>query len=221
MNINNPTPIAGMGHSGVTIMFQVKTIKKWVPQDIDAGQSKVIPKKTVDQLKKGNPAVLVPAEDKALPLARVLCIHPEKCNGCGYCELACALFHTGESDTERSRIWIMEYADKGVFLPVACQHCVDAPCKKACPKEAIERNSDRECVTIDYDRCVSCQTCVAACPYGAVRFDQAREIVFKCDLCGGNPQCIHFCETGALTFQDPEQYRNPRVRQSACRIRRC
>ena len=196
-------------------------MKKWIPKDIEKDQIPVIPKKTLDRLKKGDPAVLAPGRDKPPAAAKVLSIHPEKCNGCGHCQLACALFHTGEADPARSRIQIMEYADEGVFLPVACQHCVDAPCMKACPKEAIERDPTLECVKIDYDRCVSCQTCVAACPYGAVRFDKAREVVYKCDLCGGNPQCIHFCEPGALTYLEPDRFRIPRVRQSACRIRRC
>ena len=75
-------------------------------------------------------------------------------------------------------------------------------------------------VVIDYDLCVSCQMCMAACPYGATMFDVNREIVFKCNLCDGNPQCVHFCEPKALVYKDVDDLRHERALQYASKIRR-
>ncbi len=48
-------------------------------------------------------------------------------------------------------------------------------------------------------RCVSCKACVAACPEGAVAFDEKGVSIDddKCTLCG---LCVKACPTGALRF---------------------
>jgi Fe-S-cluster-containing dehydrogenase component len=175
---------------------------------------------TIARLKKGDISVLIPLDKNIKAVPKVLAVDPQKCNGCRLCETACSLFHKGETDPALSRIRIIEWDIKGVFLPVLCQHCADAPCGKACPKDAISWNDDWGRVTIDYNRCVSCRMCEAACPYGAIRFDNAREVVFKCDLCDGRPQCVNFCEPGALAFSYADRIQAPRIRKAAGIIRR-
>ncbi len=56
------------------------------------------------------------------------------------------------------------------YLPVACQQCNDAPCVKVCPVQATFRRDDGM-VLIDYDRCIGCRYCMAACPYGVRIFN--------------------------------------------------
>jgi len=56
------------------------------------------------------------------------------------------------------------------YLPVACQHCQDAPCLKVCPVGATFQRDDGS-ILIDYERCIGCRYCIAACPYGVRDFN--------------------------------------------------
>lgn len=56
------------------------------------------------------------------------------------------------------------------YLPVACQHCNNAPCQKVCPVGATFRREDGV-ILIDYERCIGCRYCLAACPYGVRIFN--------------------------------------------------
>jgi len=187
-------------------------------QDIPYGRA--ISELTVARLKKGDLSVLIPSDGNIKATPKVLVVDPQKCNGCKLCEIACSLFHNGEVDPGRSRIDIIEWESKGIYLPVLCQHCADAPCRAACPKDAISWQDDWGMVVIDYDRCISCRMCMAACPFGAIRFDKVREVVFKCDMCDGQPQCVNFCEPEALTFTHADRIPYPQIRKAAGIMRR-
>ena len=89
---------------------------------------------------------------------------------------------------------------------------------KICPRDAIFRDQAVESVLIDYDRCISCKMCVAACPFGAMGFNGDRHMVFKCDLCKGNPQCVRFCFPGALTYATGQRQAHARAK-AAGRLR--
>lgn len=148
-------------------------------------------------------------------MAKVLTIDYEKCTGCRLCELVCSVFHEGVSNPARSRINIIKWESEGLYIPVSCQQCEDAPCKAACPVKAIDRDEALNCITVDYDTCIGCRLCVAVCPFGAMGFDIKNKKVFKCDLCDGDPQCVRFCDMKAVDYVEAETLSIKKKRDAA------
>ncbi len=150
--------------------------------------------------------------------SRVLVVDPKNCTGCGLCRIVCSMVKVGIGNPAGSRIQISRLDRKGQYLPVFCQHCEDAPCMAVCPKEAIRRDAPLQSVKIDYDVCISCRMCMFACPFGAVGFDEDRQMVFKCDLCSGQPQCVKYCFYEALDFVEDYRQQYPNLRKAAKRL---
>ena len=146
---------------------------------------------------------------------KVLVSDPKKCTGCKLCELACSVRQEGECNPTQSRIHIIDWNNQGIFLPVFCQQCEDGPCMAACPNNAIYRDYEMDRVMVDYDRCISCKMCISACPFGAIGFDEVRGKIIRCDLCDGDPQCVRFCDSKALSFVDTSMLCYPNIRESA------
>ena len=150
---------------------------------------------------------------------KVLAIDYEKCTGCRLCELVCAVQHDGKSNPIRSRIRVIKWEAEGVYVPMSCQQCQDAPCMVGCPAGAISRNESLQRVEVDYDLCIGCRTCVSVCPFGAMNFNSIDKKVIKCDLCDGNPQCVRFCEVKAVDYIDADQVGQIKSRSAARRVR--
>ena len=55
------------------------------------------------------------------------------------------------------------------YITVACQHCENPACAKVCPVGATYKDPETGVVRQDYDKCIGCRMCMAACPYTGVR----------------------------------------------------
>ena len=130
----------------------------------------------------------------------------DDCMGCHGCEVACKQEHGIGVGPRLVRI----IEDAPDYVPVYCHHCANAPCKAVCPVEAIVRN-DRGIVLIDRERCIGCKECMEACPFGAMQYDDDREVAVKCDLCvqridnNEAPACTTVCGTGCIFWGDTKQ----------------
>lgn len=92
-----------------------------------------------------------------------------------------------------------------------CRRCEDAPCIEVCPAEALERTSEG-IVERAVNLCVSCKSCIAACPFGTLmnHFFEVRKSI--CDYCHFDEhtlslKCVDTCPHGALSFtnQEPDE----------------
>lgn len=138
-----------------------------------------------------------------------------ECTGCRCCQVACkdkndlpiGTFFRKVTDHEGG-----EFPDVWVgSLSMSCNHCDDPACVAACPQDALYKESEFGLVIQDVDKCIACQTCVGACPYGAPKYIEAEGIVRKCDGCiewlknGLQPACSGACSTRCLQFVDAEE----------------
>ncbi len=113
-------------------------------------------------------------------------IHKEKCTGCGQCVKACSQKH-GEA-----RLAV----ESGIFR--LCRQCKKPQCAYACTYELISRNHATGALVVNLDECQACHACQRACPFNSVFLHPQTQLPLICDLCGGAPECVKACATGAL-----------------------
>ena len=177
----------------------------------------------------------------------VYALNLTRCIGCRKCVHACVAENNQSRNPEIQYIRVlrmphgsidMEKAEhnydpemvpeKGYFyMPVQCQQCKNPPCVKVCPVHATWQDKDGITV-IDYDWCIGCRYCEAACPYWARRFNftkpslpkdklhpdmaylgnrpRKQGVMEKCHFCvqrtrvGRYPACVEVCPAGARKF---------------------
>lgn len=132
-------------------------------------------------------------------MTKLLTVTPQRCIGCRTCEVACAFKHTNGQMLGRSRVHVRTVG-KDVYVPILCLQCEEAACVKACPVFALWRNEATGAIEVNPDRCVRCNACVPACPFGNLSVESPKRPVVKCDICSGAPACAQFCPTGALQY---------------------
>jgi Fe-S-cluster-containing hydrogenase component 2 len=138
-------------------------------------------------------------------MSKALNVNLDKCTGCRTCELACSFGHHGEYNPARSNIQVSVFTENAFYVPMVCTQCDKPFCGEACPTGAISASevNGAYAVLVDKGKCVGCKMCTLACPFGAIRY-RGEGYVEKCDLCGGNPECVTFCVPGALEFKDTD-----------------
>ena len=129
-------------------------------------------------------------------------VNHDSCVGCRLCEMFCSLVHEDECSTTKSRIKIRRDEEFGNNLVSVCLHCTEAYCLESCAYEALSRDPKTGAVVVDQDACIACEECVVACPVGGMCLNKKKDVVFKCDLCGGDPECVKVCFRHALTLKE-------------------
>ena len=116
-----------------------------------------------------------------------------------------------------------------VHFPRSCLHCETPDCVTVCPTGASYKRAEDGIVLVDEDKCIGCQLCAWACPYGAREIalphpkapasdagcaDSKRGTMQKCTLCvdriynetlderDRQPACVLACPTRARMFGD-------------------
>ncbi|MBA7639794.1 Ion-translocating oxidoreductase complex subunit B [subsurface metagenome] len=130
-------------------------------------------------------------------MLKKLTVIPEQCSGCRICELVCAIKHFGVNNPKKSAIRVLTtYPHPVMRMPIVCSQCKVLTCAQVCPVDALRRSNG--VVQLDKENCISCYKCVDACPFGAIYVHEDYDLPIICDMCGGDPECVKKCPTGAL-----------------------
>ncbi|MFH1417018.1 MAG: 4Fe-4S dicluster domain-containing protein [Planctomycetota bacterium] len=177
----------------------------------------------------------------------VYALNLSRCIGCRKCVFACVEENNQSRSPEIQYIRVLRMEkgsidvetsdhyydpaqvpeDDSYYMPVQCHQCANPPCVKVCPVEATWQEPDGLTV-IDYDWCIGCRYCEAACPYWARRFNftqphvpkeslnpnmaylsnrpRPKGVMEKCTFClqrtrrGRMPACVEVCPTGSRKF---------------------
>jgi Fe-S-cluster-containing dehydrogenase component len=142
-------------------------------------------------------------------------VDPSRCIGCQSCVSACA-----ECETHRGVSMIhVDFIDRKNSIdtvPMVCMHCDDPSCAEVCPADAIKKDETGIVHSSLKPRCIACNNCVLACPFGVPKMQVALEQMMKCDMCfdrtssGKRPMCATVCPSQALAFVPHERIERER-----------
>jgi len=149
-------------------------------------------------------------------------VNVSKCIACYACFIACKdefwdndyLPHSVGIKKREQMLIRLEKRERGKFpyvkvayMPIMCMQCDNPPCMKVAKDNAVYKREDG-IVIIDPIKAVGQREIVRACPYGAVSWNDEKNIPQKCTFCvhrlelGKLPRCVQACPSGALLFGD-------------------
>ena len=134
---------------------------------------------------------------------RFLYIHPLECTGCRICEITCSSRFYKAVNPSKSRIHVIR-EEPAFDQAIACHHCDDPWCLRACPEEAIVK-TDRGQVIVKPSKCDGCGKCVSACPFDAIIIEPESNKAILCTLCG---ECVKNCPVHKLKIENPDSLSN-------------
>ena len=131
------------------------------------------------------------------------------CVGCAACVTSCKV----ENNIPQGILWNRVFTEGGAshntpagtypkkgeksslrmnYLTVSCQHCENPACTKVCPVGATYKDAETGVVRQDYEKCIGCRMCMAACPYTGVRsFNWAEPAYFVDHVVGDEAVPVH------------------------------
>jgi anaerobic carbon-monoxide dehydrogenase iron sulfur subunit len=171
---------------------------------------------------KGEDQPRVPgSRDKKPDLGRwTIVVHPERCTGCGSCEVACSLRRTGQATSVNSAIRVVHSNSGDTHFPLLCCQCEKAACVQVCPADALTRERDFGIPSVDETKCSSCSSCTLSCPFEVLQLGGCNELPQPCDLCAGAPECVASCSAGAIEFVETTEEVLEKKRELSERIAR-
>ena len=113
-------------------------------------------------------------------------------------------------------------------FPVMCMQCDYPPCVSVCRHQAGYVTSEG-IVAVDKKKCVGCELCTFACPYGARVMRHGGKVADSCDFCmdrlakGGEPYCVATCPTDAFVFgnlDDPQSEVSRQIKEKKAQAQR-
>ena len=114
----------------------------------------------------------------ASPVRWGMIVDLKKCVGCKACTVACKVEnHTppGVAYNVVLEEEVGQYPEvRRHFLFKPCMQCANSSCVQVCPTGATYHREDG-IVAIDYEKCIGCRYCIAACPYGSRSFDYGED----------------------------------------------
>ncbi len=223
--------------------FFQKHYQEMTPEEVRAALARIERK-----AKRDHGAEIKVSNQAALPgVAFGYALNISKCKGTRRCVEACVAENNQARQTSLQYIRVLEldqghmdlnhadhYFDGATvpregkyYLPIQCMQCDNPPCVMACPVKATWKEPDG-IVVVDYNWCIGCRYCMAACPYWARHFNWNKPripaaqvipdthylgnrprpggVVEKCTFCiqrarkGRLPACLEACPTGARIF---------------------
>ena len=139
------------------------------------------------------------------------------CIGCRTCQAACKNKNQLEVGTLFRQVHTFETgkfpAPVSYHYAATCNHCENPACVAVCPNAAMFIDEADGTVQHDDTKCIGCQYCVNACPYGVPQYIEAKSKSHKCDACyqlralGEQPACVAACPMRALEFGEIDDLR--------------